>query len=235
MKTKTIAWAADYRSALRKHLRPGPGGGGGRVTKALGHQAAVRGLERLEVVRIHREALGDCTLPRGRGGRQRAARFLAAVLAPIEQSQRALRSATAQLRGLNRQLIRRTADLALSNQHLVRGIRRRKGAESALKKSAEHHARLLKKSRQLQQHLRQLTRRILVAREDRRAAISRQLQDEIAQTLLGIRLRLLVLQRDARAKSKGFQNEIATTQRLVGKSIGEMKRFDCAHGGQHEA
>jgi glucose-6-phosphate-specific signal transduction histidine kinase len=141
----------------------------------------------------------------------------------------------AALRLLNSQLSRRTADLALSNQKLRQGISRRKGAESALKKSSEYHARLLKKSRELQKHLRLLARRILLAREDKRMAISRQLQDEIAQTLVGIKLQLMVLQREARSKKQGFHKEIATTQRLVGKSIGVMKRFDRANGGQHEA
>jgi hypothetical protein len=42
--------------------------------------------------------------------------------------------------------------------------------------------------------------------------------DEIAQTRLGLNVRLLRLKPAARRKAKGLKNEIASTQRLVVKS-----------------
>ena len=51
-----------------------------------------------------------------------------------------------------------------------------------------------------------------------------ELQDEIAQTLLGINVRLLSLKQEARNNTKGLKNEIASTQRLVVKSAKSVRR-----------
>ena len=125
---------------------------------------------------------------------------------------------------LNETLGRRTAELAATNRQLQRGIVRRKSVEAALKKSGEHYARLLKDSLQLQEGLRQLTHQVLAAQEDERKKISHELQDEIAQTLLGINVRLLSLKQEARSNTKGLKNEIASTQRLVAKSARSVRR-----------
>ena len=44
-----------------------------------------------------------------------------------------------------------------------------------------------------------------------------ELQDEIAQTLLGINVRLLSLKRESSVNTGRLKNEIASTQRLVAK------------------
>jgi signal transduction histidine kinase len=107
---------------------------------------------------------------------------------------------------------------------LQRGIVRRKSVEAALKKSGEHYTRLLKDSLQLQEGLRQPTHQVLAAQEDERKKISRELQDEIALTLLGINVRLLSLKQEARANTKGLKNEVASTRRLVAKSAQSARR-----------
>jgi signal transduction histidine kinase len=63
-----------------------------------------------------------------------------------------------------------------------------------------------------------MTHRVLVAQEDERGKLSHELRDEIAQTLLGINVRLLLLKQAARSKATGLKNEIASTQRLVVRS-----------------
>ena len=65
---------------------------------------------------------------------------------------------------------------------------------------------------------------MLVEHEDERKIISRELQDEIAQTLLGINVRLLSLQQEARSNSRGLKKGIASTQRLVAKSVRSVGR-----------
>ena len=77
----------------------------------------------------------------------------------------------------------------------------------------------------MQKHLRRLTHRILSAQEDKRKQISRDLQDEIAQTLLGINVRLLTLKKEAAIDANGLEKEIASTQRFVDKSVKSIKRF----------
>jgi signal transduction histidine kinase len=119
----------------------------------------------------------------------------------------------------------RTVDLAASNRSLKQGIARRKTVELAFEMSRGHHKTLLKESLALQEHLQRLTRRILSAQEDKRREIGHELQDEIAQTLLGINVRLLALKKAAAANAKGFKKEIARTQRLVYMSAKTIERF----------
>jgi len=69
-----------------------------------------------------------------------------------------------------------------------------------------------------------LTHEVLTAQEDERKEISRELQDEIAQTLLGINVRLLSLKQEARTNTKGLKNEIASTQKLVLESAKSVRR-----------
>jgi len=97
--------------------------------------------------------------------------------------------------------------------------------EKALNKSEGHSQKLLEESRRLQKHLQGLTHQILTAQEDKRKKLSRDLQDEIAQTLLGINVRLLSLKKEAAVNAKGFKKEIAGTQRLADKAERSIKRF----------
>ena len=72
--------------------------------------------------------------------------------------------------------------------------------------------------------MRQLTHQVLAAQEEERQKISQELQDEIAQTLLGINVRLLSLKTQARSNSRGLKKEIASTQRLVAKSAESVRQ-----------
>ena len=77
----------------------------------------------------------------------------------------------------------------------------RKDVADAGANNGKPHGKCLKESLQLQQHLRQLTHQVLVAQEAEREKISQKLRDEIAQTLLGINVRLLLLKQAARSKA----------------------------------
>lgn len=102
---------------------------------------------------------------------------------------------------------------------------KRRGIESSLKKSEKYHILLLDQSRRMQEHLRHLTRKILTAQEDERREISRELHDEIAQTLTGINVQLANLKRESVVNAKGLKGKISGTQRLVRKSVGIVHRF----------
>ncbi|MHB8524424.1 MAG: histidine kinase, partial [Limisphaerales bacterium] len=113
-------------------------------------------------------------------------------------------------------------------------IIQRKTVEKALRQSGARCEKLLKKSPRLQKHLQHLTHRILAAQEDKRRKISHDLQDEIAQTLLGINVWLLTLRKAAGLNAGDLQKEIARTQGLVAKSMESIKRFARECGKHHE-
>ena len=89
----------------------------------------------------------------------------------------------------------------------------------------EHYKSLLEESLALQQYLRQLTHQILSAQEAERKKVSRDLRDEIAQTLLGINVRLLALTKATKGNTENLKKEIVITQQLVQKSIQLINQF----------
>jgi signal transduction histidine kinase len=219
---------------LHKHLKQGRRASL-QPARALGRKAVALGLETLDVARIHETALAALEASSSKDGFiKRAETFFTEVITPIEKTHRAALKANARLHQLGKMLGRRTVDLAASSRSLKQGVAQRKGVEQALKKSAGHYARLVKESRRLQRHLRQLTHQILSAQEAERKKISRELHDEVAQTLLGINVRLLTLKQEATGNMEGLKKEIASTQRLVKKSVQTMSRYTRGFGHQHE-
>jgi signal transduction histidine kinase len=214
-----------YLAALRRYLKPGPRASLQPALR-LGRRAVNLGVETLELARIHERALTTLELSRGKNGMvKRAGIFFAEANTAIENTHRAARQTRINLGRLAESLGRRTEELAASNRQLQQGVARRKVMENAFAKSGKHHNDCLGESLRLQKHLRQLTHRVLVAQEDERKKISHELQDEIAQTLLGINVRLLSLKQGARSTTKGLKNEIASTQRLVVNSAKSVRRF----------
>lgn len=115
--------------------------------------------------------------------------------------------------------------LAAAQRRWQGEVVRRRAAEEALKQSKRHYARLLAESRQMQEQMRHLSHQIILAQEEERKEISRELHDEIAQTLAGINVYLAALKAEAAGKTHGLGRNIARTQRLVEKSVNIVHRF----------
>jgi len=225
MKQKPTGLSQRYVTALRKHLKP-ESRGGLRAALELGRRAVALGLETLELARIHDQALATLGLANVKNAFTRqAGMFFAEANTLIEETHRAARQGKVDLSRLNVTLSRRTRELAASHRQVERGGVRRKVMVDAHEKSDRRHDKSLEESLELQKHLRQLTHKVLAAQEDERKKISRELQDEIAQTLLGINVRLLSLKRGDRSSTHGLKNAIASTQRLVAKSAQSVRRF----------
>ena len=225
MKRKLSALSRRYQAALKKHLQQGP-----RATlhaaHGLGRQAVALGLETLAVARIHEGALATLETASSRNGfARRAGLFFAEVITPIENTHRAALKANARLTQVNKAMGRHTANLATARRLLRQGITQRKAVQEALKKSGGHNTKLLKKSHLLEDHLRRLAHQILSAQEAERTKISHALQDEVAQTLLGIHVRLLTLKKAAGGSLASLRKEIASTQRVVKESVQSINRF----------
>ena len=225
MERKLTRLAQHYAAALQEHLRQGARANL-QPARALGRRAVALGLETLELARIHEQALATLKVSdRKNGTIKRAEIFFAEALTPIVETHRAARQSKLEANRLNTTLDRRTLELAATKRQLQRGVARRKGMEVAFAKSGKDHNKCLAESLQLQKRLRQLTHRVLMGQEDERYRISHELHDEIAQTLLGINVRLLSLKQQSRGNTKGLKNEIASTQRLVVKSARSVRRF----------
>lgn len=117
------------------------------------------------------------------------------------------------------------AQLAEANKRLRFETHLRRAVETKLARQEQDLKASLAQSLDMQAHLRQLSRELLCAQEDERKAISRELHDDIAQTLMGINVHLAKLKMEAAVNSKGLTKKIASTQRIVKKSVEIVHRF----------
>jgi signal transduction histidine kinase len=234
MKRKVTELSQRYVAALRKHLKRGPKIGSG-LARSVGRQAVASGLETLDMARIHEQALDTLKASASKDGLiKKAEIFFTESISPIEETHRAAVDANAHLNEVNQRLGRRTANLAATNRSLKQSAARRRTVEGALKKSGGHSKKLLAESYRLQKHLRHLARQVLAAQENNRRKISHDLKDEIAQTLLGINVRLLTVKKSAGRHDQGLRKEIENTQRLVHMSVKSIKRFAREYGKHNE-
>jgi len=115
--------------------------------------------------------------------------------------------------------------MAAANKKLTQEILQRHKVEAALKKSEAHYAHLFEESRHMQEQLRHLSRQLLLTQEEERKRISRELHDEIVQTLVSINVHLASLTMKSPFNLKDLKKKIARTQRLVEKSVTIVHRF----------
>jgi signal transduction histidine kinase len=224
MKQKADEFAQNYVAALRRQLKQGPQASL-QPALELGRAAVALGLETLGLARIHEQALASLELSHVKNGFTKLAGiFFTEANTPIVETHRAAQQSKAHLHRMKETLGERTAELAATNRQLQRGVTRRKIMQEAAEKNGRHYKKCLEESLELQKRLRQLTHRVLMAQEDERKSLSLELHDEIAQTLLGINVRLLSLKQEARVNHKGLKKEIAGTQRLVVKSVKSVRR-----------
>jgi signal transduction histidine kinase len=229
MRRKLNGLSRRYQAALRQHLKQGPRASL-RPAQRLGRQAMTSGLETLDLAKIHEQALIGLVLPSYSPGTRgtivrRAGMFFAEAITPIEKTHRTAREANVRLNQMIETLHRRSEDLDDSNRQLKLEITQRKAVEESLRDSERHYSLLLEQSHDLQEQLRHLSRQLLLAQEEERKRISRELHDEIAQTLTGINVRLAALKTEAIHNTKGLQSKISSTQRMVEKSVDIVHRF----------
>ncbi|HEY0551792.1 MAG TPA: ATP-binding protein [Verrucomicrobiae bacterium] len=228
IKPVSLELARRYDAALRQHLAR-KSGSSRSAAHALGRAAMSLGFETLDVARIHERTLIQVVLSCSANAKdeifRRAGTFFAEVITPIEKAHRTAQDANAHLSRLNASLRERAMELASSNRQLKQQIIQRKTAEVALKKSERHYSELLQQSRRMQQQLRHLSHQLLSAQEEERKVISRELHDEIAQTLTGINVQLANLKTEAKLDAEDLDQKISRTQRLVEKSVEIVHKF----------
>lgn len=223
--------APGYRAALSAHLKAKPRPQG-EAARAQGRLAVEHGLLSRDLVVVHERALA-ALLATGdfhganRGALNRAGRFLTFALAPLEAVLRATRQSNRHLRERNETLRLHALALARGKRQLQREVARREAGEAAIRAGKERYRALFLESQLMQKKLRQLARKILSAQEEERKRISRELHDDVVQTLVGINVELAALGRCAAAGagSRSFTSTLKRTQRLVEKSVSAVHRF----------
>ena len=219
MKPGHTQWSRHYQTALRKHLEQNSGASLNSASK-LGSQALALGLETLDVAGFHEQALLTLDGPNGssRTRQRRVARaktFFDETIVPIEKTHDAALKADEEIVELNCRLLNLVEESAAATSKLEQGIAQRQAAETALQMSLEDYCRLTRESDRLDDRLREQTRTILSAQEDERKKTSCRLQDEIAQTLVAIQIKLLALKNTDLTGRANLSKEVAETQHIV--------------------
>ena len=218
-----------YQLALQQTLKQGAATDL-ESARELGRHAMSLGLETLDMARIHEIALVSLVLPTYSASTNnslmgRAGLFFAEAITPIEETHRAAQQASADLAHLHKTLDERTLDLADASRDLLEQVTARAADESALEDSQRTTDALLKSSRDLEKHLRAITHEILSAAEVERHRMSLHLNDEIAQILLGIHIRILALKKDVAGRHSDLARKIADTQHVVEDSAKIISRL----------
>lgn len=229
LKKKRPGLSVRYLAALKISLRRKKLGNGDRA-QGLGRAAVSAGLVTRNLALIHEQALIHLASTynfsnTADGSLKRAGLFFTQALIPLEAAQRATRETNRLLRQRNETLHQHTAALAEGNRRLLREIARRQAGELTIIKGREQYQKLFEESLLMQRKLRRLTRQILSAQEEERKNISRELHDEVVQTLVGINVQLSALGRGAADGATRFKANLARTQRLVENSVNEVHRF----------
>ncbi len=227
--TRGFEFPKSYGIALRKHLAH-DSAASLKSARLLGKRAIEGKFTTLDIAKIHERILITTLLPDCKPAQRasmirRAANFFAYVMAPIELSSQSEWATVVRLKKSIAELGQRTVELSASNLELSQEIAQRTAAQEALRSSERRYMQLLKQSDQQQIQLRQLSRQIILAQEDERRSISRELHDVIAQTLTGINIRLSALKKTANLNTKDLDRSITRTQLLVVKSVDIIHRF----------
>ena len=229
MKVKLKALSREYEAALAKHLKAKPNSTSQKDAAILGARAVSLRLETLELAKVHEEAL-DLAIRGMKSARpreslvQQAQIFFIEVNFQIERTHAAAGRARVRWARLNKTLQARVSELVVSKKDVTKSIVQRKAAEETLKARNHFYEQSLLESRTMQESLRALAHRVLLAQESERGEISRKLHGEIAEVLLGINVRLLMLEHNGSRDAAALLKDIASTQRLVDKSVQTLRR-----------
>jgi signal transduction histidine kinase len=207
MKQKLAGLSQRYLLALQKYLERGSQANALAAFR-LGSEGFALGLKPARLIRIHQRVLTR--------------------LGPFSQKKGLIKKGRIFL-SLATLAFGKTGRAAPGNKISLNGqtvpVKRSVIGKNASRLNGKSNGKSLAESLRRQKRLRQLTHLVLAAQEDERKHLSCGLHNDIAQTLIGINARLLLLKEKAQSNPAGLKKEIASTQRLVLKSARFVHQF----------
>jgi signal transduction histidine kinase len=188
----------------------------------LGCTALQGGMGVFDMARLHEEILPDA-LPKETGLKDAAQQtraaetFLLDALSPFEAARRGLPDAYIRLGQLNETLGRQ-------NKVLAAIVARQHPMEEALRVGKERYFKLFQQARSMKKEIRLHSAQMILAQEDERKRVSRELHDEIGQGLAAVNVGLGILKKQA-GHDRPFQDRVAATQALLEQSMESVHRF----------
>ncbi len=107
---------------------------------------------------------------------------------------------------------------------VTRDITDQKQAQDALEESKEHYVQLFREAQEMEENLRQLSHKVVSAQEEERKHISRELHDEVGQTLTAVNVSIAMLKKEAGADGR-LNGKVAAAQKLLEQSLETVHRF----------
>jgi PAS domain S-box-containing protein len=107
---------------------------------------------------------------------------------------------------------------------VTRDITEQKQAQDALQESKEHYVQLFREAQEMEENLRQLSHKVVTAQEEERKHISRELHDEVGQTLTAVNVSIAMLRKEAGTNGR-LNGKVAAAQKLLEQSLETVHRF----------
>jgi signal transduction histidine kinase len=181
----------------------------------LGRTAIASQFGILDMVRVHMEAREKLLTPEAvvRDGKRvlkSAGMFFLQSLSPFEATHRGFREMNITLQEHNRKL--------------EAEISERRRAEDALRQSEDHYHQLFNEAQAMQENLRNLSNKVIYTQEEERKRISRELHDEVGQSLTAISVTLASMKENGAGNSNSHR-KLAEAQGLLQSTMETVHRF----------
>ncbi|MFO7938021.1 MAG: hypothetical protein R6V06_10520 [Kiritimatiellia bacterium] len=218
-KAKTTGWTQRYQSALEYYIRQ-ESAENLQAALDLGKEADALGFSTLDLAMIHGRCLtalmpDDISDVDRNRWIERADSFFTKTLTPIENTHGSSMKAAAHIHELTQELNTRVADLRASTALLDQNYAKRRSVEEAVDLSEKKRKNLDRDSRKLTNLLRRKTHEVLMTQEKKNSEASLHLQNDVAQSLLALDLKLLALKASDKANAKKKIKELDDAQQIM--------------------